>query len=172
MLSRVMLLWLLFVVAVVAVCPLPLASEEQCLTDAWRAWNSNGYDKAMKAAKTCVEKFSPDATRREKSLKGRTVSCDIHSDADKGRLFRQGVLNDVAAAWFIEGQAAEAKAGEGSSAEMRETYRKMAIKAYEEASAYKHACVWDPKGYFWSPATAAADRLSSLGAGDASARPQ
>ena len=74
----------------------------------------------------------------------------VSADEKKAILFR-GVLNDVATCYYIKGQAAE---GRG--------FIKEAIEAYTGAQQFPDARTYDPKGWFWSPAEAATDRIAQL----------
>lgn len=137
-----------------------LQAEEQCLKDTWRAFNHKEYQNAIKFADQCIENFGKAADREQEKLdkdKEPLPPTGAVSDAEKDKIFKRGVLNDVAAAYFIKGRSAEylylEKGAEASA------YKEMAEKAYEAACRYKHARTWDPQGWFWSPCEAASDRL-------------
>jgi len=156
---------LLAAMAVLALCAAPLASQEQCLQDAWDYLKASKYEPAIKAANSCIETFARAATRKEEALQKQHAlpPAEPPTEADKRRIFSQGIVNDVAAAYFVKGEAASKMAQNGSkSAAEKAVFTRMATEAYEAASTYKHAWAWDPKGWFWSPSEAASDRLANL----------
>jgi hypothetical protein len=61
-------------------------------------------------------------------------------------------LNDVGTCCFIEGQAFEKQ---GRKTEAAAAYKTL-------TTSYRFAQCWDPKGWFWRPAEAAAGRLDQL----------
>ncbi len=73
------------------------------------------------------------------------------NDEEKKRIDSHGLLNDVGACYFIKGQAAE-KLGRKDEAK----------QAYGEAKKLTYARVWDPKGWYWSTAEGATERLNAL----------
>ena len=137
-----------------------LFAEEQCLKNAWDAFNKKDYEKAISFADTCIDNFGKAAYRIQKeldSLKVPLPTTGAVSDAEKDQIFKRGLLNDVATACWIKGRSAEYLFRKGGP--KKEEYRKMAEEAYKEACKYKHGRTWDPKGWFWSPCEAASDRL-------------
>jgi hypothetical protein len=143
----------------------PVAAEEPCLRSAWAALNVEDYTGAIKAADLCIDTFGRAADRQEAKLQKDglpiTEPGPPPTEIDKNRIFRQGVLNDVAAAYFIKGKAAEAQARKRFKNESERTnFRRIATESYETACRYKHALTWDPRtSSFWSPCEAASDRL-------------
>jgi exonuclease VII small subunit len=138
-----------------------MKSEEQCLKDAWKAYENAAYKKAMEFANKCIDEFRKAADRiQEKLLKEGVAEPPIgkvKDEALKNEIFGRGLLNDVATAYFIKGRSAEhlyRKGGPNSS-----KLKQVAEEAYKAACKYKHARTWDPKGWFWSPCQAASDRL-------------
>ena len=140
-----------------------LRAEEECLKNAWRAFNRSDYKGAIKFADECIENFGKAADRMQEKLrndKEPPPPTGPVSDADKNKIFKRGSLNDVATAYFIKGRSAESLYRKGGSKD--HTYKEMAENAYKAACRYKHALTWDPNGWFWSPCEAATDRLSSM----------
>lgn len=138
----------------------PSVADEQCLKKAWEAFNGVKYESAIKFAEQCIDSFGKTADRAQEKLdneKEPLPPTGKVSNADKDKIFKRGLLNDVATAYFIKGQSAEYlyKKGGPKSAE----YKDMANEAYEATCRYKHARTWDPRGWFWSPCEAASDRL-------------
>lgn len=134
--------------------------QEQCLKDAWDAYNSKRYESAIKFANECIDNFGKAAERVQENLKADNEPdppTGKVSNSEKEKIFNRGVLNDVGTAYFIKGRSAEylyQKDGNNSS-----SYKEMAKEAYETACRYKHARTWDTKGWFWSPCQASLDRL-------------
>jgi hypothetical protein len=137
-----------------------LHAEEQCLKDAWKAFTHEEYQDAIKFADKCIDEFAKAADReQEKSIKEKEPlpPTGAVSDAEKDKILKRGILNDVAAAYFIRGRSAEYLYRRGGSDASK--YKEMAKEAYEATCRYKHGRTWDPQGWFWSPCEAASDRL-------------
>jgi len=63
---------------------------------------------------------------------------------EKMQIFKYWALNDVAASYYILGQA-----------EDRMSHYTRAARAFEQiVNQYSLAQIWDPKGWFWSPVEA------------------
>lgn len=139
------------------------SAEERCLRDAWDAYNRADYAAAIRAADSCISDLHAKAERDQAVLKQRQEPeppKGAANDAEKQKIFARGVLNDTAAAYFVKGRSAEALAQEQK--DKSKDYLAMARAAYRRAENLTYARVWDPQGWFWSPAEAAADRLSGL----------
>lgn len=137
-----------------------LYAEEQCLKDAWVAFNKEDYEGAIKFSSSCIDDFEKVALREQGRLDENDAQCPATgavSDAEKNKTFANGLLNDIATAFFIKGRSAEylfiSAKSENSS------HKNMAEEAYEKACRYRCGRTWDPRGWFWSPCEAAADRL-------------
>ena len=148
---------------VLAIAVMSASAEEQCLQDAWKAYNQGDYATAIRFADGCISNFHRQAERNQTAL------VDHHeqepptgavSDADKRKIFARGVLNDTAAAYFVKGESAKALA-QRRDPRARE-FRATARAAYEGAKNLTYGRVWDPKGWFWSPSEVAGDRLADL----------
>lgn len=149
-------------VAVAASLFLPFSSpaQEQCITDAWDAFNGNDYLRAIRYADRCIDDFGRAATRLQASLLADQIPeppTGAVSDAERNRIFQRGLLNDVATAYFIKGRSAEylLQAGSPDATERRAE----AELAYRQACTLSYGRTWDPRGWFWSPCEAASDRL-------------
>lgn len=150
-------LWML------AFCASSAYAEEQCLTDAWAAYNKSDYSGAIRAADKCISDFHLKAERDQAVLAQRREPdppTGAVSDSDKQKIFGRGVLNDVGGAYIVKGRSAEGL--DAQPHPQKRDYRGMARTAYGEAKKLTYARVWDPKGFFWSPAEAATDRLAGL----------
>lgn len=127
--------------------------NEEATTAAWDAYNNGKYETAITNAAICIDEFRVQANRLESKLESEKVDLPTGgvSDEMKKKIFANGVLNDVATCYFIQGRSAEKLSRKAD-----------ATKAYEQAKKYPHARAWDTKGWFWSPAEAASDRLEGL----------
>jgi tetratricopeptide (TPR) repeat protein len=131
----------------------PKPPNEKATTAAWDALNANKYEEAITNADQCIEEFRGQAVRLQDKLQSQKVEYPTGAVSDdvKKKIFENGLLNDVAACYFIKGKASE-----------KLTRIEDAKKAYTEAKKLTLARVWDPQGWFWSPAEAAGDRLDAL----------
>ncbi|HYH65099.1 MAG TPA: hypothetical protein VD866_10435 [Urbifossiella sp.] len=129
------------------------AVHEALVALAWDALNRGDHAKAAEFADKCVVAHHAAATAMEKDLAKRGVRPPTGAveEGAKAGVFENGVLNDTATAFFIKGKAAE---GRGD--------KMAAVAAYSGAVALSRGRCWDPKGWFWSPAEAAQDRLDIL----------
>jgi len=113
-----------------------------------KAWDALGNDKpaeAIKLTKRCIELYEKEAVKMQKELK-----APLEGDDDAIRA--KWALNDVGTSYFIMGKALE---------EQEKTEE--AVKAYTALTKkVSFAQCWDPNGWFWSPATAAKERLTEL----------
>jgi hypothetical protein len=135
-------------------------AEEGCLKKAWETFKAAKYESAITFSQQCIDQFGKAADRAQKALDDAKVPpppTAKFTNAQKTEILDRGLLNDVAAAYFIKGQAAEylyRKGGPTAAAN-----KTTAEEAYEATCRYKHGRVWDTGGWFWSPCEAAADRL-------------
>jgi len=152
--------------AIAALSATGAAAEEQCLSDAWAALNKSDYQAAIRSADTCITQFHLKAERDQAALAQRREPeppTGAVSDPDKQKIFSRGVLNDVAAAYVVKGRASEALVAKPVAKDAKKVdYPALARTAYIEAKKLTYARVWDVKGFFWSPAEAAGDRLTDL----------
>jgi tetratricopeptide (TPR) repeat protein len=113
---------------------------------AWKSLEAKKYSDAIAYAKKCVELYEKQAVEMQKELK-EPVSPD-----DREAVSKKWALNDVGTCLFITGQAYE-KQDKGMDA----------IAAYKQLiEKVPFAQCWDPKGWFWKPATAAKARIKAL----------
>jgi tetratricopeptide (TPR) repeat protein len=126
----------------------------QCYTaDAWAALNGGEYAKAARHADRCATEFLRPAQVMEQNLAraGKNFPTGAVNEATRKEILANGVLNDVGAALYVRGRAAEATGDKPA-----------AVRAYRTVVQLPRARCWDPRGWFWSPAEAAADRLAIL----------
>ncbi len=127
--------------------------NEELTTKAWEAYRAKEYEKAIKFADECINEFKGAAKRKQTQLEqeGSETPNGTVSEEDKAVIFSRGLLNDVATCMYVKGRSLEAL-GKISSAKT----------AYEVVSQFTHARTWDPKGWFWSPAESALDRIANM----------
>jgi hypothetical protein len=85
------------------------------------------------------------------SAQGERLPVGAVSDDVKQRIFKNGLLNDVATCLFIKGRSAEAMGD-----------KTLAIRSYQAVQKLDCGRAWDPNGWFWSPAEASTDRLEVI----------
>lgn len=148
----------LLIIVVVTVGHAHAQEREVLLKNAWDSFNRQDYAGAIRLASPCADQFVRQAQREQARIEaGETPKPvppgpvpDPNSQGPK-RTFANGVLNDAAACLFIVGASQERTS---LCADARKTYQTLAKLTY--------ARVWDPKGWFWSPAEAAEDGLDRL----------
>jgi hypothetical protein len=137
-------------------------AEQPCLKKAWAAMNQSNHQQALEAAEECIDQFSARALRDESALEAAQerppATGVVESAFDKKKIFDRGVLNDVAASYFVRGQAAERLLKKTRNPR----YKQVAVESYTAAARLKYGRCFDPGGFFWSPAEAASDRLMAL----------
>ena len=129
-------------------------SNVQLTSKAWDNFNKDKYEKAITYAEKCINEFRSAADREQRELENAHAPLPPKgkvSDQEKEKIWARGLLNDVATCFYIKGRSAE------NLGRIEE-----AKQAYQVASRYTYARCWDPKGWFWSPAEAALDRLHLL----------
>lgn len=145
-------------------CPLTALSlprNAQLTSCAWVFLDDARFVDAIAVAEECIDAFEGQALRDQQSLsldgQPAPLTGQPGNKAELNEILKRGVLNDVAACHFVKGQALE-----------RLDRLDDARDEYQNVLQYPHARVWDPAGdpaglgFFWSPAQAAADRLSVL----------
>jgi hypothetical protein len=149
----------------VAACPPSASAEEQCLKDAWKAFNREDFKAAIAAADKCIDEFGKGADREQAQLTRDNVPAPptgTTSAEEQAAIFKRGLLNDVGTAWYVKARAAESlfrtAATRSKSKDEAAAYREMSQAAYAAACRYPHARTFDQKGFFWSPCQAARDR--------------
>lgn len=110
---------------------------------AWGALDESQLELALAYTGKCRELYLAEARKQQASL------ADFAPDDEAHRLW---ALNDVGTCLFIEGKIRE-----------RQGRRQDAIAAYRTlAGELRFSQCWDPQGWFWRPAEAAAERLAQL----------
>lgn len=129
------------------------ADSREQLAGIWAAFNAGRLEEAMALADHCTSEYGPLAQILEAGLEkiGKPLPDGPVDDATKATIDANAALNDVATSHFLKGLCAE-KLGHPAEAKA----------AYALALPYTYARAWDPKGWFWRPAQAAAMRLKAL----------
>lgn len=118
-------------------------TSQTLTTKAWEALGEGQYMAAIRYAEKCAELYAAEAREMQASLKVKAPYAKAND---------YWALNDVGTGYFIKGQA------------LLELGRKeeavAAFKVLKEELYFAQA--WDPNGWFWAPADAAATKLISL----------
>jgi len=113
---------------------------------AWKASETNDYATVLAYTGKIIEMYQKQALDMQKSL-----TAPVPGD-DKDKVNSMWALNDVGVSYFLRGQTFE---------KLNKT--KEAIEAYKFlADNLAYAQCWDPKGWFWKPAGAAAERVKVM----------
>jgi len=126
--------------------------NEKLTSAAWQSFSKGQFNEAIKKAEECIDEFDAAAMRLQRELeKSNLIVPEGEVDEKtKAKIFSNGLLNDVAACWFIKAQALEAQ-----------NKTDLAFKAYKQCMKYTYGRVWDPdKKIFWSPADASREKQS------------
>jgi hypothetical protein len=110
---------------------------------AWQALAAGDFDKVGVFVGKCRELYAAEAGKQQGGLTDFLPADKAHG---------VWALNDVGTCCFIEGQAFEKQ---GRKTEAAAAYKTL-------TTSYRFAQCWDPKGWFWRPAEAAAGRLDQL----------
>lgn len=163
MLKRMIVFLFLFY----AFVPSNLMADEN--TDkAWSAFVKKDYTQARSYTQRCVGKHKDKAKQQQlavgnlkksggagiKALHRGSISVkDDKSISGMETILNNKELNDVATAYFIEG---EVLAKEGKIQEAKKQFQ-------EIADNYQDSYCWDPKGWYWKVGDVAKDRVETLG---------
>jgi tetratricopeptide (TPR) repeat protein len=139
----------------------PSSEHEKLIAEAWDAVDHHNPTQAIGAAEKVIDNYANDAVQAEEELEKSQEPLPPVGPlcgSERKRIFARGLLNDVASAYWIAGQAYEQM---GNFAKACEDYR--------VAARLRYARTWDPArpvfrssdvgGQFWSPATKAAGRV-------------
>ncbi len=121
-------------------------TSEDMVVAAWNALNRGDDDMALEQAQAAIAEWSSWAmqlqTRKQREL-GSLINFS-GDPSDRKKVFSYWALNDVGAAYFIVGKILHEKKDYASAG-----------RAFQQIiNHYSLAQVWDPKGWFWSPAEA------------------
>ena len=116
---------------------------------AWKANDAKDFASAAGYTAKCIEMHGGVAVQQQKALTAPLT--------EKEEIFKQWALNDVGTCSFIRGQYLEKQ---GNTKDALDSYKFVV----ENVS---FAQCWDTAGWFWKPATAAAERIKALEGGAA-----
>lgn len=121
-------------------------TSEDMVVSAWNALARGDEDMALEQAQATVSEWSSWARqlqqRKQKEF-GQNISYS-GDPQDRKKIFSYWALNDVAAAYFIIGKVLHQKKDYASAG-----------RAFQQImNQYSLGQVWDPQGWFWSPADA------------------
>jgi len=133
--------------------PAALPQSVELTSKAWDALGKNSHAEAIKIADECLTAFAASAKALQEQLvkdKATTPVGEVTPE-EKKTLESHWPLNDVAACYIIKGL---------SLLELKK--KDEARDAFTAAAKLSHARVWDPQGWFWSPADKANEELEKL----------
>jgi tetratricopeptide (TPR) repeat protein len=118
-------------------------SSATLMIKGWEALEERKYEDAVKVTERCTELYEGKAREMQAGLEAKP-SADVAND--------YWALNDVGTCYFIQGEALT---------ELRQYDAALAAyKVVMDELYYSQA--WDTKGWFWSPADAAAPKIQML----------
>ena len=119
-------------------------SSGELIVKAWSAHGKKDVEATFKYTQELIDLYKEEADRQQASLRALPKNRpDIEAVA---------ALNDVATAYFIQGESYRNQAKQGES-----------IKAFKVVvEKYCYAQAWDPRGWFWSVAKAARESIIKL----------
>lgn len=110
---------------------------------AWEALGAGKYDDAVAYTKKCAELYEDEARKMQASLTSKPGEDVIHD---------YWALNDVGTCYFVRGEAL-----------MKLNKKDEALAAYRiVVNDFYYSQAWDPKGWYWAPAEAAALNIEML----------
>ncbi len=123
-------------------------SSNHLVQKAWASLTAKDFNAAEVYANKTIELYSPQARQMQEHLMAYPVGS-------KDKVFQYWALNDVGTALLILG---EAYSGSGKEQEALKIYRKIIDE-------YSYAQCWEPRGWFWKPASVAKDKLDMAARG-------
>ena len=127
--------------------------QTPCIQKAWQAFEASRFEESIKVAQSCIENYLLTAEAIQREIQEAGIPCcptgKVNKQVKKA-CDEQGILNDIAAAYFIKSQAL---------LELLLVKKRQSLADYQEAiHAMEGACrlkcgkVWDvKKRFFWSP---------------------
>ena len=119
-------------------------SSGELIVKCWEAHGKKDIENTFKYTDLCIQLYKDDAAKLQASLKA--------LPKDKKEIEAAQVLNDVATAYFIQG---ESYRDQGKTED--------AIRAFKVVvEKYCYGQAWDPRGWFWQVAKAAKESIIKL----------
>lgn len=122
-------------------------SDSALVAKAWKALSEKNQQAIDAYTGKILELYEGKAKDMQKSL-------TEYAWESKEKIFSYWALNAVGTALFIRG---EYYRGAGNNDEAKKAYKKLIDE-------FAYAQCWDPQGWFWKPAEAAAEKLDSMDA--------
>jgi hypothetical protein len=121
-------------------------TSEDMTTESWRALKAGNWDHAIDQAQATIQEWSVAALYlQRKKMQDVGHLVDYGGDPNERKtIFKYWALNDVAAAYYVLGQAQDHKGD----------YAKASRAFQQIVNHYSLAQIWDPQGWFWSPVEA------------------
>jgi len=120
--------------------------SQTLMTKAWEALGKNDLSAVLAYTNKCLEFYDAEAKKMQKALKD-------YPKGDKAEIVAQWwAINDVATALYIQG---EAYRNAGMNVLAKSAYRRVIDE-------FSFGQCWDDQGWFWRPAEAAREKLSSM----------
>ena len=147
---------LLLVCVLVSLCPCVLVSAEEVvskpssgelITKAWGAHGKRDIETTFKVTRQLIDLYKDKADEQQRSLKALPKG--------KEEIEAVQILNDVATAYFIEGEAY-----------LRQEKVEDAKKLFKTViETYPYAQAWDPRGWYWQVAEASRQSIKKIETG-------
>ena len=118
------------------------------VTKAWNALSENDLEAVLAYTNKCIELYADQAKQMQQSL-------TAYATGSNEDIFSYWALNDLATAYFIQGEAYRKN---DMKDEAKAAYQKL-IKEYSFGQC------WDNGGWFWKPAEAAKEKLAMIESG-------
>ncbi|MBF0522143.1 MAG: tetratricopeptide repeat protein [Candidatus Omnitrophica bacterium] len=151
----------LFVTGVALICPRTASAYDfgdyksaTLVSKAWAALAAKDLDGVLAYTNKCIELYAEKAQAMQVELKDYAVYT-VGDDASKDKVFSYWALNDVATAYYIQGQAYQ-------QADKKDEAKKAYTTVIEK---YTFGQCWDTQGWFWKPAEAAKDKVKIMDSG-------
>lgn len=124
-------------------------SSQTLTSNAWDALNAGNYSIAIKYTEKCAELYEEKAREMQAFMKAQPAT---RAKKSPEAIHANWALNDVGTSYFIRAEAL-----------LRLDRKDEALAAYKVVKdQFYLAQTWDPKGWFWSPAEAAAKKVAML----------
>jgi len=122
--------------------------SETLAAKAWTALAEDDIEAVLAYTNKCIELYGEQAAKMQSSL-------DAYPEGSDDQVFAYWALNDVATSLYIQGEAYR-------KANMNDEAKEIYESLIED---YTYGQAWDPKGWFWKPASAAKEKLAMIESG-------
>ncbi len=118
------------------------------VSKAWQALAANDMDGVLAYTNKCFELYEAQAKKMQEGLQG-------YATGTNDEVFAYWALNDVATAYYIQGEAYRAA---GMMEQAKVAYQKV-------TNEFTYGQCWDAGGWFWKPAEAAKEKVQMIAGG-------